>query len=283
MDKHKRAHVLALYHLKGGVGKTASAVNLAYLAAASGRKTLICDLDPQSSSTYYFRVRPKLKAAKKVFLKGGNAIARNLKGTDYEGLDLLPADWSHRHLAVSLGKVRASKKRLKAILEPLREEYEVIILDCPATMTLVAENIFNAADLLLIPVVPSTLAARAYANVRVFFQRKHYDERKIHAFFSMVEKRKRLHQATMRVMRAQCVGLLQSQIPYTADIEGMGLARAPVPVCAPRSTATKCYRELWAEIVTLMGCRSDAVPAISPGATSSVAPPAKETFHKADD
>lgn len=243
--------MLALYHLKGGVGKTASAVNLAYLAAASGLKTLICDLDPQSACTYYFRVRPKLKAAKKVLVKGGAAISRNIKGTDFDGLDLLPADWSHRHLAVSLGKVKASKKRLQAILEPLREEYELIILDCPATMTLVAENIFNAADLLLIPVVPSTLAARAYSNVRAFFQRKDYDERKIHAFFSMVEKRKRLHQATMRVMREQFEGILKACIPYTADVESMGLARAPVPVYMPKSTAVTCYRDLWDEIAAL--------------------------------
>jgi len=244
---------MALYHLKGGVGKTASTVNLAYLAATSGLRTLLCDLDPQSSSTYYFRVRPRLKAAKKVFLKGGAAITRNIKGTDYEGLDLLPADWSHRHLAIALDKVKGSKKRLKGILEPLREEYELIILDCPATMTLVAENIFNAADLLLIPVVPSTLAARAYSNVRAFFQRKGYDERKIHAFFSMVEKRKRLHQATMRVMRDQFEGILEAYIPYTADIEGMGLARAPVPAYMPTSTAAKCYRELWSEIVASCG------------------------------
>jgi chromosome partitioning protein len=283
MDKFRGANVLALYHLKGGVGKTASAVNLAYLAATSGLKTLLCDLDPQSSSTYYFRVRPKLKAAKKVFLKGGGAITRNIKGTDYEGLDLLPADWSNRHLAVSLGKVKGPKKRLQRILEPLREEYELIILDCPATMTLVAENIFHAADLLLIPVVPSTLAARTYSNVRAFFQRKDYDERKIHAFFSMVEKRKRLHQATMRVMREQFEGILESYIPYAADVESMGLARAPLPACMPTSTAAGRYRDLWKEIDALMrsGGGSGVEPSLSGSASVSML--AEETSRKADD
>jgi chromosome partitioning protein len=52
---------LALYSNKGGVGKTAAAVNLAYLAAQAGLSTLICDLDPQSSATFYFRVKPRLK------------------------------------------------------------------------------------------------------------------------------------------------------------------------------------------------------------------------------
>lgn len=244
--------VLALYHLKGGVGKTATAVNLAYLASSSGVKTLICDLDAQSSSTYYFRVAPKLKGSRKVLIKGGEKMLRNIKGTDYEGLDLLPGDWSHRHLAASLDKVKGSKERLREILQPLREEYQFVVLDCPATMSLVAENIFNAADLLLMPVVPTTLAARAYSNVRAFFERKRYGAHKIHAFFSMVEKRKRLHQATMRAMRERFDGILETCVPYTADIESMGLARAPVPACLPRSAAAGTYRKLWHEIDTLM-------------------------------
>jgi len=258
MVGHEDTKVLALYHLKGGVGKTATAVNLAYLAASSGLKTLICDLDPQSSSTYYFRVEPKLKGARKVLIKGGGKILQNIKGTDYESLDLLPADWSHRHLAASLDKVKASKRGLRDILQPLRAEYGLVVLDCPATMSLVAENIFNAADLLLIPVVPSTLAARAYLNVRAFFKRKQYDEHKLHAFFSMVEKRKRLHQATMRVMREQFDGILESCVPYTADIESMGLSRAPVPACMPTSAAAGYYRDLWQEVDAIMRCPTSA-------------------------
>ena len=53
--------ILATYNIKGGVGKTASAVNLAYLAALEGRKTLICDLDPQGATSFYFRIKPKIK------------------------------------------------------------------------------------------------------------------------------------------------------------------------------------------------------------------------------
>ena len=163
---------MAVYHLKGGVGKTATAVNLAYLGAASGLRTLVCDLDPQSSATYYFRVRPRLKNAGKVYLKGRARVSNNIKGTDYDRLDLLPADWSHRHLASALGRVKRSRKRLQEIFAPFRGEYDLIVLDSPATATLLAESIFVAADLLLVPVVPSTLAARAYANLRAFIKRK---------------------------------------------------------------------------------------------------------------
>ena len=70
---------IVLYLGKGGVGKTAAAVNLSYLAAQAGAKTLICDLDPQSSATYYFRVKPKLKFGAKRFIKGGKQINKSMR------------------------------------------------------------------------------------------------------------------------------------------------------------------------------------------------------------
>ena len=244
----RQGRVLALYHLKGGVGKTTAAVNLAYLSAASGFKTLICDLDPQSSATYFFRVKPRLRHARRVLLKGGTRVADNIKGTDYEGLDLLPADWSHRHLPSLLGRVKRSKKRLREILGPFRDEYDLIVLDSPATAALLAECIFVAADMLLVPVVPSTLAARAYANLRLFLGRKGYDETKVWAFFSMVEARKKMHRATMQAMREQFPQCLPAAIPYTVDVESMGLARAPLPVRSSGAVATQRYRELWEQV-----------------------------------
>jgi len=244
--------VVAVYHLKGGVGKTATAVNLAYLSAESGRRTLVCDLDPQSSATYYFRIKPRLKKARQVFLKGRAKIADNIKGTDYDHLDLLPADWSHRHLATALDHVKHSRKRLHEIFEPFRGEYDLIVLDSPATAALLAESIFVAADLLLVPVVPTTLAARAYANLRSFIRRKGYDKDKIWPFFSMVEARKKMHRTTMAAMREDFPRWLGAAIPYAADVESMGLARAPLPAFLPAGTATRRYRELWEELAVLL-------------------------------
>ncbi|MGB6010543.1 MAG: AAA family ATPase, partial [Desulfobacterales bacterium] len=103
---------LALYSNKGGVGKTTAAVNLSYLAAQAGAKTLICDLDSQSSATYYFRVKPKLKFGAKGFIKGGEKINKSIKGTDYENLDLLPADFTLRNLDAVFGKFKRPKERL---------------------------------------------------------------------------------------------------------------------------------------------------------------------------
>ena len=239
---------LAVFHIKGGVGKTAAAVNLSYLAAQSGAPTLICDLDPQGSATYYFRVKPKVKAAEKIFLKGGKHIARNIKGTDYEHLDLLPADISYRHLAITLEQVKQSKQRLRNILEPLHAAYAYIILDCPPNMTLIAENVFIAADHLLVPVVPSTLALRAYTQLLGFFDSQGYDKRKIVTFFSMVEKKKKMHQDIMLDRSQPYHNLLHATIPYLADIEKMGIYREPVTAFAPHAFASHAYQQLWKEI-----------------------------------
>ena len=238
---------LAIYSNKGGVGKTATTVNLAYLAAMDGLNTLICDLDPQSSTTYYFRVKPKLKAGHKKFIKGGESIKRNIKGTDYDNLDLLPADFTHRNLDVAFDKLKNSRKRLEHIITPLKEEYDLIILDCPPTINILAENIFNVADSMLVPLIPTILSLRTYRQLIAFLKQKHYKLKQVHCFFSMVDQRKKMHQ---QMMAQGLKGELQTTIPYLSDVEKMGLTREPVPAFAPNSASAKAYQALWDELKT---------------------------------
>ena len=239
--------ILAFYHIKGGVGKTAATVNMAYLAACSGAPTLLCDLDPQGAATYYFRIKPNVKAGTKIFTKGGKHLARNIKGTDYDLLDLLPADLSHRHLTRELENVSQPRRRLRMILAPLLADYQYIMLDCPPTLTLMAETIFTAADHLIVPVVPSTLAQQAYDQLYAFFHKKRYDTDKILPFFSMVEKHKIMHRQTMQTLWERDGRFLRSVVPYLADVEKMGLYRAPLNVFAPRSGAAQAYQQVWEE------------------------------------
>ena len=228
---------LALYSNKGGVGKTAVAVNLSYLAAHTGAKTLICDLDPQGSTTYYFRVAPKLKSGARAFIKGGKPVDKSIKGTDYENLDLLPADFTHRNLDVAFDKLKRSKRRLGKIIDPLKEEYDLIVLDCPATINILAENIFNAADHILSPLIPTTLSVRTHWQLLSFIKRKRYDSSKIYTFFSMVDRRKKMHRDLIATVSREFKGVLQSPIPYLSEIERMGIQREPVPIFASGSVA----------------------------------------------
>jgi len=239
---------LALYSNKGGVGKTAAAVNLSYLAAQTGAKTLICDLDPQSSATYYFRIKPKLKSGAKGFIKGGNRVFKSVKGTDYANLDLLPADFSLRNLDITFDKLKRSKKRLGKILNPFKDEYDFIILDCPVTISILAENILNAVDYALVPLIPTTLSVRTHRQLLSFCKKKNYDTAKIYTFFSMVDRHKKMHLELMRKVAREFNGVLKSLIPYLAQIEKMGIYRAPVAVYSPESLASKSYQNLWEKI-----------------------------------
>jgi chromosome partitioning protein len=241
---------VALYSNKGGVGKTAAAVNLAYLAAQTGMLTLVCDLDPQSSTTFYFRVKPRIKRKARGLVKGGNPVDRSIKGTDYEDLDLLPADFSHRNLDITFDKLGRSKRRLDMVLDPLREEYDLIVLDCPPTINIVAENVFNAADILLVPLIPTTLSVRTHQQLLAFLKMKGYAPDNVHAFLSMVDRRKKMHREMATTLLNQFDGMLRSAIPFRSQVEQMGIYREPVPAFAPRSSAAQAYQALWAEIRT---------------------------------
>ena len=239
---------LALFSSKGGVGKTAAAVNLAYLAAQSGLMTLICDLDPQASTTYYFRVKPKLKPKARGLVRGRKQVDRSIKGTDYENLDLLPADFTHRNLDLTFNSRRRRKQRLRMTLEPLGKEYDLIILDSPPTINIVAENIFNAVDHLLVPLIPTTLSVRTHAQLQTFLNENNYRSIGVYTFFSLVDGRKKMHRELAAWVRDNFDGVLQSTIPYLSHVEQMGIYRQPVQAFAPSSPASKAYQDLWKEI-----------------------------------
>ena len=243
---------LALYSNKGGVGKTAAAVNLSYLAAQSGARTLICDLDPQGSATYYYRVKPKLKSGPKGFVKGGKKLLKSIKGTDYENLDLLPADFTHRNLDVTFERFNRPKERLIKILKPLKKAYDLIVLDCPVTISMLADNIFTAIDYTLVPIIPTTLSVHSHQLLLKFCKKNHYDTSKIYTFFSMVDQRKKMHRELMAKVLNEFRGALHIRIPYLAQIERMGINREPVTAFAPQSVASKSYQTLWTKLSSIL-------------------------------
>lgn len=247
--------VLATYNIKGGVGKTSAAVNLAQLAARSGMPTLLWDLDPQGASTYLFRVRPRVKGGGAKLVRGRSDVEKLIKGTDHEGLDLLPADFSYRHMDLALDQAGKPTRRLARVLEPLHDEYELIVLDCPPSISLVSESVFEAADVLLVPIVPATLSSRTFAQLLDVVRSTGPAAPEVLAFFSMVDARKRLHRDVMEQLRAEYAEVLDTAIPAASDVERMGERRAALDAFAPRGRAATAYRELWAEVAARLDAR----------------------------
>lgn len=239
--------IIGVYNIKGGVGKTATAVNIAHLAAAAGLRTLIWDLDPQAAATFYLRVKPKVKRSKAMLKQKGFDLDAVVKGSDYANLDLLPADFSYRNMDLLLGENKKPALRLLKLLRPMSHQYDLVVLDCPPSISLVSENIFRAADALLLPTIPTTLSLRTMEQLLDFME-GHALKTPVYAFYSMVDRRKRLHQDVMAAPGDARCSVLDTRIPYATEVERMGLERRPVTDYAPRSTAARAYNALWDEI-----------------------------------
>lgn len=239
---------LATYNIKGGVGKTAAAVNISYVAACQGYRTLVWDLDPQGSASFYFRIKPKIKGGSKALIHKNKALDDVVKGTDFENLDLIPADFSYRNLDLELVDTNKPLKQLLRLMRPVSEQYDLLVLDCAPSISMVSENVFYAADALLVPLIPTTLSVQTYERLISHLDQVSPNGMKTLPFFSMVDCRKRLHQDIVETLPREHPDVLKTMIPYASQVELMGIHRAPVGSFAPNSPSAEAYWRLWDEV-----------------------------------
>jgi len=240
--------VIASYNIKGGVGKTSTAVNLAYLAAREGSRTLLWDLDPQAAATFLFRVRPRVKGGSRGLVTRRRPVEDAVKPTDFDNLDLLPADFSYFIMLDDLDDTKKRTRRLSQLLKELAPDYDTVFLDCPPSVSLVSENVLWAADTLLVPLIPATLSLRTYDQLTRFVADAEGNRPEVVAFFSMADRRKRLHRDVIEAIPRDRGRVANTVIPSLSLIEQMAERRAPVPAFAPTSRAALCYEQLWAEV-----------------------------------
>ncbi len=239
--------VLAIYNQKGGVGKTAAAVNFAFQSAVEGYKTLLWDLDPQGAAGFYFQTVSSVKNEAKKLLANELDLSKAIQESGYENLDLIPSDISARNADVILSEMKQGKRRLKTALTPFKNAYDVVLLDCPPGLSVLHDTIFAAADWVLMPNIPSTLSIRSYEAVKEHFKENNLDESKIRGFFSMVDHRKNMHHEILNEYHRNKT-FFKNYIPYLSDVEKMGIQLAPVATFANSSFAAQSFRDLWKEI-----------------------------------
>ena len=245
--------VVATYNIKGGVGKTSSAVNLGYLAARDGLRTLIWDLDPQGSATYLLRVKPKVKGGGRALVAGRRSLDQAIKETDFDRLDLMPADFTYRNLDLVLDEAKRPTQRIARLLGPMADAYDVVILDCPPSVSLVSENVVRACHVLLVPLIPAVLSLRTFDQLCGFVDGLPGRTPRVMAFLSMVDRRKLTHRELAERLPRERDAVVPEAIPNLAVIERMARERAPVPAFAPRSPATAAYEALWARLRSGLG------------------------------
>ena len=234
--------VVAVYSVKGGVGKTTLAANLAWCAAThSSRRTLLWDFDAAGGAGFLLGIDPRKKKRAQSVISKELDPAKLIQPTDYPRLDLLPADESIRALDVQLAEI-GKKKRIAKLAGELVKNYDRLILDCPPVLNELSSQIVRAADLIVVPIPPSPLSARALDIVRDEVEAEGKKAPPIMPVFSMVDRRRTLHRESVARAKSWPV------IPASSAIEQCATRLAPVGVFAPRSEAAQSFKTLWTQI-----------------------------------
>ncbi len=247
---------IAVYNIKGGVGKSTTSVNLACFLAKSGLSVLLWDLDPQGGSSYFFNRQNQNNNTHGRLFDKYITIYDVIHSTESYQIDVISNDAlfsdqfinnASRMAAVNFG----NHDLMKVTLAEVEDDYDVCVMDCSPGRFLLHDNIFNAADLLLVPNIPAPLSVYCN-NMLMDSLSKMTFPAKVLCFYNMVQVHKNLHKEYLDKRKDDAERMMNNYIPFYTDIELITLTKESLFHQLKECKATGYYHTLWLEICERM-------------------------------
>ena len=262
LTEHGPARVIAMVNQKGGVGKTTSTINLGDALAELGRKVLMVDFDPQGALSAGFGVNPHEldTTVYTVMMDRKTDVREAIRATEFPNMDLLPANIDLSAAEVQLVNEVAREQVLSSALKKVKDDYDVVLIDCQPSLGLLTVNALTAADGVIIPLICEFFALRAVAllvdSIEKVQDRLNPDLRIDGVLATMFDSRT-LHskEVLARIVDAFGDKVFDTVIKRTVKFPDATVSAEPILTYAPTHTGAIAYRELAKELIERGGSR----------------------------
>ena len=255
LQTHGPARVIAMCNQKGGVGKTTSSINIAGALSQYGRRVLIVDFDPQGASTVGLGINANAveDTVYTALFNPRMDVHTVIQHTDFENLDIMPANIDLSAAEVQLVTEVGREQVLAGVLRQVKDEYDVIIIDCQPSLGLLTVNALTAADGVIIPVAAEFFALRGVAllmqSIEKVQSRINPSLEVYGVLVTMFTHTLHCDEVLQRIYEAFQGKVFHSVLSRSIKLPDSTVAAAPITIYAPNHKTAKEYREVARELI----------------------------------